>query len=68
MGGLRSAVPGMDLEWITGSVEGSEVASDLKVFITRGEASCEECGEDLGRRSHPPGRRRSHPACGDRLR
>lgn len=25
------------------------VATDLKVFITRGEASCGECGEDLGR-------------------
>lgn len=23
--------------------------SDLKVFITRGAATCSECGEDLGR-------------------
>ena len=25
--------------------------SDLKVFVTTGEASCSECGEDLGRRA-----------------
>lgn len=25
--------------------------TDLKVFITSGEASCEECGEDLGRQA-----------------
>ena len=34
-----------------GSVGGDRVATDLKVFITRGEASCEECGEDLGRQA-----------------
>lgn len=27
------------------------IKSDLKVFITTGEASCSECGEDLGRRA-----------------
>jgi len=27
------------------------MASDLKVFITRREASCSECGEDLGRKA-----------------
>lgn len=51
MGGLEPAVPGMDLEQMIGSVGGGRVATDLKVFITRGEASCEECGEDLGRQA-----------------
>jgi hypothetical protein len=36
---------------VRADLEGEAMTSDLKVFITRGEASCGECGEDLGRKA-----------------